>query len=132
MNTTSVRSTRSLLREAKRAASVRVCSASSPVNRPTNLRIKVSAESHISTRSIPPPWYVSSRKNHRPCPFQRAFPYELSSNETAGLVPEGGRRKLFESNRDCRMHLDKRRPNAGKAAMWARYVLFQKARRPSC
>jgi hypothetical protein len=30
------------------------------------------------------------------------------------------------------MHLDKRRPNAGKAAMWAGYVLFQKARRPNC
>jgi hypothetical protein len=26
------------------------------------------------------------------------------------------------------MHLDKSRPNAGKAAMWARYVLFQKAK----
>jgi len=27
------------------------------------------------------------------------------------------------------MHLDKRRPNAGKAAMWARYVLFGKSKK---
>jgi len=27
------------------------------------------------------------------------------------------------------MHLDKRRPNAGKAAMWAGYVVFQKAKK---
>jgi hypothetical protein len=46
--------------------------------------------------------------------FQRAFPYELSPNETAGLVPEGGRCKLFESNRDCRMHLDKGAPMRAK------------------
>jgi len=41
-------------------------------------------------------------------------------------MPEGARGKLFESNRDCRMHIAKRRPNAGKAAMWARFVPSKK------
>ena len=30
-------------------------------------------------------------------PVSTGVPYELSPNETAGLVPEGGRGKLFES-----------------------------------
>jgi hypothetical protein len=46
-------------------------------------------------------------------------------------VPERGRRKLFESREIAECIWMKGAPNAGKAAMWARYVLFQKARRPS-
>src|SRR5579862_6904442 len=130
MNTTSVRSTRTLGRAAKRAASVRVCSASSPVNRPSSLRIKVSAESHISKRSIPPPQYVSSRKDHRPCPFQRAFPYERSPHEIAGLVPEVGRRKLF-NQQTLWNALSWNLPSGGQSPDAGTAQPIHKARRPS-